>query len=201
MNLSARSRVARAALFVSLIALFAAPLWSFAQAQAPTSNAQAAEAFVQVARVLQSPRCMNCHPIGDRPLQKDTSVPHAMNISRASEQAGLKCSTCHREQNADLVGAPAHSPPGAPNWHLPPKETPMIFQGRTIAQLCAQLRDPKQNGGKTLAQLVEHVSHDPLVLWGWSPGKDRTLPPLSHKDFVAAMTRWAAAGGPCPEAP
>ena len=156
-------------------------------------------AFVDIARVLQSPRCMNCHPKGDAPLQTDLSIPHAMNISRASEAAGLKCSTCHREQNADAVGAPAGAPPGAPNWHLPSKEMPLIFEGRSVPALCAQLRDPAQNGHKTLEQLVEHVSHDALVLWGWNPGKGRTLPPLKHADFVARFKAWAAAGGPCPE--
>lgn len=165
----------------------------------PELLAKGKAAFVDVARVLQSPRCMNCHPKGDAPLQTDLSTPHAMNISRASEAAGLKCSTCHREQNADAVGAPAGAPPGAPNWHLPSKEMPLIFEGRSVSALCLQLRDPAQNGHKTLDQLVEHVSHDALVLWGWNPGKGRTLPPLKHADFVARFKAWAAAGGPCPE--
>ena len=33
-------------------------------------------------KTLMSPRCMNCHPAGDAPLQTDVSRPHAMNISR-----------------------------------------------------------------------------------------------------------------------
>ena len=30
--------------------------------------------------VLQHPRCMNCHPLGDAPLQGDASAPHAQNV-------------------------------------------------------------------------------------------------------------------------
>jgi len=31
-------------------------------------------------KVLQSPRCMNCHPNGDRPLQTDKNVVHAQKM-------------------------------------------------------------------------------------------------------------------------
>lgn len=155
-------------------------------------------AFLEVAKVLQHPRCMNCHPSGDAPLQTDASLPHKMNVSRASEEAGLKCATCHQGQNSEALGIPG-GPPGAPNWHLPPKDTPMVFQGHTPASLCAQLADPAQNGGKDLAALLEHVSHDRLVLWGWNPGGDRTKPPMPHNEFVALFKLWVDGGGACPE--
>jgi hypothetical protein len=155
------------------------------------------KAFVDVARVLQSPRCMNCHPAGDRPLQTDLSRPHAMNISRKSIDAGLACSTCHQTRNSDAIGI-FGGPPGAPNWNLPHAEMPLVFQGKSVTQLCEQLKDPERNGHKTLAQLVEHVSHDALVLWGWKPGGKRSTPPLSHAKFVAAFSTWVASDGACP---
>jgi len=166
----------------------------------PKGDAKAAAgkaAFVEVVSVLQSPRCMNCHPTGDRPLQGDDSHAHAQNISRRSIAAGVPCTTCHQTRNADAIGV-EHGPPGAPGWNLPPAETPMVFQGRTATALCQQLKDPAQTGGKNLAQLLEHVSHDALVLWGWSPGKGRTLAPLSHDRFVAAFQTWVDSGGACP---
>lgn len=170
-------------------------------AAAPPSTEQidaGKKAFIEVAKVLQSPRCMNCHPVGDRPLQTDASHPHAYNISRESIEAGMACSTCHREQNSEAVGV-VGGPPGAPHWGLPPKDMPMVFQGRTPTQLCIQLKTPSTNGNKTLQGLLEHVSHDPLVQWGWSPGGERTKPPLSHKDFVAQFKTWVDSGGACPE--
>ncbi len=154
-------------------------------------------AFVDVAKVLQSPRCRNCHPIGDAPLQGDSGRRHAMFISRASTEAGLPCATCHQTRNSEAVGV-AGGPPGAPSWDLPPKAFPMVFQGKTVTALCEQLRDPERNHGKTLAQLLDHVAHDALVLWGWSPGGQRTKPPLAHDAFVAAFATWVAGGGACP---
>ena len=82
-------------------------------------------AFLDIAKVLQSPRCMNCHPSGDRPLRGDNARVHAMNVSRTSAESGLPCATCHRHQNSPIPGGP----PGVPGWKLPPRETPMVFQG------------------------------------------------------------------------
>src|SRR5688572_3781658 len=64
----------------------------------------AKRAFGEVARVLGSPRCRNCHPVGDRPLQTDLGRPHRMNISRRSVEAGLACSACHQERNSEALG-------------------------------------------------------------------------------------------------
>jgi hypothetical protein len=166
---------------------------------APTADAIAAgkRAFPDIARVLQSPRCQNCHPSGNAPLQTDRGRPHAMNISRLTVAAGVPCATCHQTRNADQLGI-VGGPPGAPRWGLPPAETPMIFEGRTVSALCEQLRDPERNGHRSLPALLEHVAHDPLVLWGWKPGGKRTLPPLDHDAFVAAFTTWVASGGACP---
>lgn len=153
-----------------------------------------ATAFLDVYRVLLHPRCMNCHPNGDVPLQTDNSIPHAMNIRRESRDVGLPCSTCHRETMPILP----HQPPGLPTWHMPPKETPMVFQGKTPAQLCAQLKKPEETAGKDLDGLVHHVENDALVHYGWNPGPGRTIPPLSHEDFVLAFRTWVKAGAPCP---
>jgi mono/diheme cytochrome c family protein len=166
---------------------------------APSAEAIAAgkKAFVDVARVLQSPRCQNCHPSGEAPLQTDRGVPHAMNVTRASVRAGLVCATCHQARNSEAMGIAA-GPPGAPKWGLPPDDMPMVFVGRPVSALCEQLKNPATNGHKDLAALLAHVDHDPLVMWGWSPGGKRTLPPLSHDDFVAAFKTWIASKGACP---
>ena len=170
---------------------------SVAAGDPPVSPEAGKKAFLDVARVLQSPRCMNCHPVGDAPLQSDASRPHAMNVSRISTEAGLQCATCHRDRNSEALGIAA-GPPGAPKWGLPPKDMPMVFEKMTPTALCEQLKDPARNGHKDFAALFEHVDKDPLVLWGWAPGGKRTLPPLSHPEFVAAFKTWVASGGACP---
>jgi hypothetical protein len=183
-------------LFVPVVALVSVVAMARSE-PAPVTAAERAKAFADVARVLQSPRCRNCHPAGDRPLQGDVPRPHAMNISRASIDAGLRCSACHQTRNVEAIGL-FRGPPGAPNWGLPPRETPMVFEGKTVRALCEQLRDPTRNGERSLDDLLEHVSHDKLVLWGWSPGGKRTRPPLAHERFVAAFRTWVASGGACP---
>lgn len=155
------------------------------------------KAFKEVYRVLKSPRCMNCHPSGDIPLQGDDSHLHTMSPKRGVEGKGLfamKCANCHQPQNAPGV----HTPPGNPNWHLPPADMKMVFQGKTPYQLAKQLVNPKQNGNKNMQQLIEHAD-DGLVLSGWNPGEGRTLPPISHAEFKKAWITWIKTGAYAPK--
>jgi hypothetical protein len=165
---------------------------------APKDAAASREAFAAAYKVLMHPRCMNCHPSGDAPLQGDDSHPHSQNVKRGKDGKGkyaLKCANCH--QDANLPGE--NMPPGNPNWHLPSAETPLVFQGKTPAELARQLKDPKQNGGKTLEQLLHHVAEDKLVAGGWDPGDGRTKPPLTHDEFVKKMREWVEKGAAIPE--
>jgi cytochrome c5 len=164
---------------------------------APSANESRA-AFLQVHKVFTSPRCQNCHPAGDAPLQGEDSHLHAQFVKRGGDGHGLygmRCNTCHQAANT----AGENMPPGNPKWGLPPPEHKMVFVGRTPSQLCRQLKDPKQTGGRTLAQLLKHVSTDDLVAWGWDPGDGRTLPPLSRADTVAQMKIWIDGGAACPQ--
>jgi hypothetical protein len=156
-------------------------------------------AFMDVYKVLVSPRCVNCHPAGDVPLQGDDSHLHAMHPRRGVDGKGvyaMKCANCHQPANTPGL----HTPPGNPNWHLPPADTRMVFQGRTPHQLAKQLMDPMQNGHKSVEQLIAHAS-DGLVVAAWNPGEGRTLPPLSHETFKKAWTTWIKNGAyaPSPE--
>lgn len=183
----------RGALAFGLVVSFAVGLFgSPAPADdAPTGTA----AYMVVYRVLQSPRCRNCHPAGDAPLHGDEGLPHSMNVSRKSVEAGLQCTTCHRQKN----GAVPHSPPGvSPEWKMPGRTHPMVFEGKSAHDLCEQLKDPSKNGGKSLPELAEHLGHDPLVLWGWAPGPGRTVPPVPHAEMARAAKAWIDAGAPCP---
>lgn len=162
------------------------------------NNIRARQVFLSIIPVLKHPRCLNCHSTGDYPRQGDDGHIHAQNVRRGPEGHGVygqKCGTCHQEYNV----AGLNMPPGAPSWHLPPPETPMIWEGKTPGQICRQIKDPKQNGGKTIEQIVEHMTSDKLVLWGWEPGEGRTLPPMSHDEFAQKAVEWARYGAACPE--
>lgn len=169
-------------------------------ASAATKQEQAASAnsFLIASRTLLHPRCINCHPDGDHPLVGDQSRQHPMSIERGPDGmgiAGLMCSGCHQDKN--VPGE--HTPPGAPDWHLPTKKMPMVFQNRTPRQLCEQLKDGSRNGGRSVDQIIEHVQEAPLVHWGWHPGAHRTPVPGTHDDFVRVMTEWVRKGAACPE--
>lgn len=168
-----------------------------AEPPAPDSAAGDGNLFTAFVPVLRHPRCMNCHSKGDFPRQGDDGHQHTMNVRRGPDGHGVtaeKCSTCHQDHN--LSGE--HLPPGAPHWGLPPANMPMIWQGLTDGQLCESIKNPKQNRGRNLDQLVEHLTEDKLVMWGWNPGEGRTPVPMPHDEFSAKVKQWQAAGAPCP---
>jgi hypothetical protein len=155
-----------------------------------------AAAFKSILPILHHPRCMNCHSSGDFPRQGDDSHRHSMDIRRGPDGTGantVKCSTCHQDHN--LAGP--HMPPGAPGWHLPSPGEPMIWEDLTDRQLCEVILDPKQNGNRSLTQIVEHMQ-TPLVLWGWNPGEGRAPVPMSSKQFQMQVELWISNGAACP---
>jgi hypothetical protein len=166
-------------------------------ANAGQSDAAGLAAFRDVTTVLMSPRCVNCHVPGDVPLQGDDGHPHIMRITRGPDGRGtpaVRCRACHQSTNASAE----HGPPGADDWRLPPPHMRMAWHGLSPSVLCRNLKAPATNGGRSLEQLVEHVSEDHLVRWSWTPGGGRAVPPISHEAFVAAFTTWVQAGAPCP---
>jgi len=176
----------------------AAPKSEAAPAGAASSQGQdALAAWDVIYGVLQHPRCMNCHPAGDAPLQGDASLPHAQNVQRGADGQGLyalRCDTCHAEQT---VSGP-HLPPGVKGWHLPPASEKLVFENRSSGALCRQLKDPAQNGHLTPQQLYEHMDTEPLVLWGWNPGPGRTPVSTPHEELMRAMRTWIDGGCSCP---
>jgi hypothetical protein len=160
-------------------------------------SAASQQAFLQVYKVLESPRCANCHPAGDAPLQDDDSHVHLQDVKRGPDghgAAAMRCQACHQDHN--LPGD--NMPPGNPKWSLPKPQLKMVFVGRSPAQLCAQLKDTKQNGGRSLEQLYDHIAHDDLVAWGWNPGDGRSLPPLSRAETSQQLRIWIDNGAACP---
>lgn len=154
------------------------------------------EAFKQVYKVLMSPRCVNCHPKGDIPLQGDNSVIHSMQPKRGKDGKGLyamKCANCHQQSNSPGLNAP----PGNPNWHLPSADMKMVFEGKTAHELAKQLLNPELNGHKDIKMLIAHAD-DGLVKAGWNPGEGRTVPPLTYSQFKKAWITWLQTGAYAP---
>jgi cytochrome c5 len=198
----------RPALFLAVALLAAAPACgSAAQALKPPSafagiadrNARSAAIFGEMGKVISSPRCMNCHPSERRPTQED-GRPHVPAVAGGPDGRGvpgLPCTACHQAANTPVAGGGAiRSVPGHPKWALAPAE--MAWQGRSLAEICRQLKDPGRNGRRSLEQLWRHMAFDDLVGWGWAPGDGRTPAPGSQQQFGALARAWADSGGACP---
>jgi hypothetical protein len=81
---------------------------------------------------------------------------HPGGESRKDKEA-IPCSTCH--MTSTQVNEPAPAPPRAGiDWQLAPVD--FIRFGKSGAEICAQMKDPKRNGGRDAAGLVEHLRHD-----------------------------------------
>jgi hypothetical protein len=182
-----------------LFAIAAGVVLAFTAASGQDRQADAVQSFAVVQKVLQHPRCQNCHIPGDAPLQFDEGRVHGQNVKRAANgmgAAGLHCNACHSTENPPASYGP-HTPPGAPGWRLPSSQHKMVFIGLSGGELCRQLKNKAENGGRDLAGLRHHLD-DKLVTWGWDPGVGRKPVDVPRDQFIAAFERWAKAGGPCP---
>lgn len=158
-------------------------------------------AWEKIYAVFSHPRCANCHVADDRPrwsgAHYGTTRYHAFNVQRGADgsgfgNAGLRCTTCHFASNSTVL----HGPPGAENWHLAPVE--MVWFEKSSAEICAQIKDPARNGGRSLEEVSLHVRDDKLVGWGWAPGPGREPAPGSAEETYQALEQWRLAGTPCP---
>src|SRR5947207_11456022 len=68
---------------LSAVAVLASPARSQQGALSPDA------AWQQIAGVLTSPRCLNCHPRADRPTQGDDMHPHRPGVQRGAEGNGV----------------------------------------------------------------------------------------------------------------
>ena len=150
--------------------------------------------FAEAGKVIAHPRCLNCHPVGERPTQGADMHPHSPLVVRGADDKGaigMRCTTCHQSANFEPSGVP-----GNPLWHVAPAS--MAWQQRSLAQICEQIKDPRRNGGKTLAQIQEHMAHDELVGWGWHPGGTREPAPGTQAQLGALIAAWIESGAACP---
>jgi hypothetical protein len=153
--------------------------------------------FLQMAKVIESPRCLNCHPADRHPTQGDDMHLHTPPmVSDASGHGipGVKCSTCHSASNTALGNGLVV--PGNPQWGLAPQE--FAWQHKSLREICLQIKDRRRNGNRTLAQIHDHMAHDSLVAWAWHPGSGRTLPPMTQASFGVLVQHWIDSGAQCP---
>ncbi|MFE8069912.1 Isoquinoline 1-oxidoreductase subunit [Marinobacteraceae bacterium S3BR75-40.1] len=148
--------------------------------------------FQEIGRVLQHPRCTNCHPRTDRPLQGEDGALHQPLVVRGLDGMGsppVMCNNCHLDDNVQNV-------PGNPRWRLAPAS--MAWEGHSLSEICRQIKDEKRNGGRSLQELGEHMAHDRLVAYGWNPPGQLEPVPGSQEVFGKLFYAWIDAGAQCP---
>lgn len=150
--------------------------------------------FTELSKVLTHPRCSNCHPAGDRPSQTDQMRPHQPPVWRGADGHGtpaMRCSICHGNANFEPGRMPGH-----PEWQLAPAS--MAWAGKTIAEICEQIKDPARNGGRKVEDLIHHIGEDTLVGWAWAPGFGRSPAPGTQRQAGALVEAWVKTGAVCP---
>jgi hypothetical protein len=154
--------------------------------------------FAEIGILMTNPRCMNCHPAGDHPLQGDDQHEHRPRVFRSDgDHLATNCAECHTEQNVTLHEAASYqSIPGHSRWGVAPLS--MAWQNKSLGEICRQLKDVERNGGRTLALLQEHVAKDDLVGWAWSPGTGREPAPGSQEEAGKLVQAWIDTGAECP---
>jgi hypothetical protein len=191
------------------VALLMSMFTAAALSQAPSDGLASPESFAAIAdtaersaalfgelgKVLTHPRCVNCHPAGDHPRQGDQARLHQPPVERGADGHGLpamRCSICHQQANFDPARVPGH-----PEWHLAPAE--MAWEGKSLGDICAQIKDRERNGGRSLGELVHHIGTDTLVGWAWAPGFGRRPAPGTQKQAGALVEAWVQTGAVCPK--
>ena len=165
-----------------------------------TSSLLDGDPFDKMMAVLTHKRCVNCHPSDDHPRQGEDSHVHNFGVMRGEDNHGmaaLRCESCHQHENNNYSGVP-----GAPEWSLAPIK--MAWDGLSRVEIAKSMLNPENNGGRTLDEIVEHLTEHELVLWAWEPGVDsegnpREKPPVPKEEYIKAVKEWAAAGAVIPE--
>ncbi len=164
------------------------------------SDSRSRALFLEAAKVIMSPRCMNCHPDSDSPTQGNDMHVHMPPVTRGAGGVGVAgntCAACHTARNYTLAAqASYHSIPGHIRWGMAPIE--MAWQGKSVGDICRQLKDPDRNGGRSLSLLHDHLASDDLVAWAWQPGEGRDPAPGSQDMLGKLIQAWIDTGAVCP---
>jgi hypothetical protein len=198
----------RVKILVAIVALLTSMLTAYAVADGPLDSlatpesfdaigdtaTRSAALFDELGKVLTHPRCVNCHPAGDRPHQGELARLHQPPVERGADGFGLtsmRCPICHQQANFEPGRVP-----GNPIWHLAPRE--MAWEGKTLGEICAQIKDRERNGGRSPEELVHHIGTDTLVGWAWAPGTGRRPAPGTQQQAGALVEAWVKTGSVCP---
>ena len=85
----------------------------------PDLGQRSAALFTELGKVLQHPRCVNCHPLGDRPRQGNAGRLHQPPVERGADGFGLpamRCPICHQRANLPACRATPNGTSHRARW-------------------------------------------------------------------------------------
>ena len=129
--------------------------------------------FTELGKVLTHPRCVNCHPSAIARAKAISAACTSRRSGAARMGSGFRqCAApiCHQRANFEPARCRA-TRNGI--WH----RVKWRWEGKTLGEICAQIKDPERNGGRGLDDLVHHIGRDTLVGWAWAPGFGRQPAP------------------------
>src|ERR1700716_4225804 len=160
----------RVQILVSVAALSLSGLSGYAASQTASNLLASPESFVAIA---------------------DTETRSAAIFSELGKVlTSPRCLICHQNTNFEPGRVPGH-----PEWHLAPRE--MAWEGKTLAEICAQIKDPARNGGRKVEDLIHHIADNSWVGWAWASASGRHPAPGTQKQAGAIVEAWVKTGAAC----
>ena len=132
-------------------------------------------------------------------VDERSGLPQVTRGTDGGAVPGNTCGACHMDRNVPIFAGQQttfQSMPGHPRWGLAPIE--MAWEGKSMGEICRQIKDPQRNGGRDLALLHEHLAHDDLVGWAWKPGPGRDPAPGTQERLGELVQAWIDTGAACP---
>ncbi|MEL7372414.1 MAG: Isoquinoline 1-oxidoreductase subunit [Myxococcota bacterium] len=159
----------------------------------PAGGARARALFEEVTKVLKHPRCTNCHPSTERPLQGEQGDLHQPLVVRGAgglgAPGGMLCINCHGSTSFGRV-------PGSPGWVLAPAA--LAWEGASTTEICDGLKKHVEARGRSLQDLIAFVTNNSLVAYGFAPAEHLEPAPGSQKQLAKLVAAWVEQGADCP---
>ncbi len=159
---------------------------------------RSAAIFTEMGKVLEHPRCVNCHPVTGAATQGNDLHPHNPPIIRGDGDfgaVGMNCNACHGPENIPFQTGAGTMPGAADGWMMAPVS--LGWRDKSLGEICAILKDPNATGGHDLQEVHDELAGNSLIGWAWDAG-GRTQPPGSQAEFAALTQAWIDTGAACP---
>ncbi len=158
-------------------------------------RARSVALFQEAGKVIQHPRCVNCHPAGDRPTQTDRMRPHQPLVVRGADGHGRAGNGLHDLPSRDefrcreVAGPSRTGISPRPRW---------LGRAARSARFARRSRTRSATAARTWRRSFTTWLRIRWSVGAGRPGQGRTPAPGTQAEFGALIKAWAASGAHCP---